>query len=71
MESIKVKNELLSDEVNKLKVIIDEVKTGRPSTTTISSQKCIKTIPISKHSSCRVMAFNKNKMLLVSVYAVQ
>jgi len=64
---MKVKNQILTNEINELRSIVNKYNSERPSTS-ISPRQCIKTINISKTPSCRVMAFSKAQMLLVSVY---
>lgn len=66
---MKVNNELLKEEVKRLKANIGNMKCGQLSTE-VSPRQHIKTITISKNPSCRVMAFNKNAMMLVNVYTL-
>lgn len=70
-DKFKAKNDYLVNEVNKLKCVIEEMKAGHKSivNSTNSSnliRKCLKHIHLCKTRGCRVMAFNKNSMLLVS-----
>lgn len=70
-DKFKAKNDNLVNEVNKLKCVIEEMEAGhRVNVNTTNSsnvfRKCLKHIRLCKTPGCRVMAFNKNSMLLVS-----
>lgn len=65
----KAKYEYAATEVKKLRVLVESQKHGLPSSSNqTSNRQCLKKINLSKtNAGCRVMAFNKSKMLLVSI----
>lgn len=66
VEKWKVKNDLLSNELEKLKKIIADSKSDQPcSSGPTSIRQCIKKVNLCKDAGCRVMAYNKHNMLLV------
>jgi len=67
-ERWKVKATFLDHEVKRLKTIVNvelQKKASISGPTTL--RQCIKKINICKNLGCRVMAFNKNNMMMVSV----
>lgn len=67
VEKYKVKNQHLIAENERLKSVIEKSKSGLSSTTGPTTFRlCLKKINLCKNPSCRVMAFNKNTMMLVS-----
>lgn len=69
IEKWKVKNESLCAEVNKLKTIIERLNNNEPINFSgpTHARQCLKKISLCKSPSCRVVAFNKHNMLLVSM----
>lgn len=73
VEKWKVKNNLLNNEVEKLKKIIEDSKNVQSCSSSSSSsgptsvRQCIKKIHLCKDAGCRVMAYNKNNLLLVII----
>lgn len=72
VEKWKVKNNLLNNEVEKLKKIIEDSKNVQSCSSSSSSgptsvRQCIKKVPLCKDAGCRVMAYNKNNLLLVII----
>uniref|UniRef100_A0A2S2PGK9 RING-type E3 ubiquitin transferase n=1 Tax=Schizaphis graminum TaxID=13262 RepID=A0A2S2PGK9_SCHGA len=65
-ERWKVKATYLDNEVKRLKTIVNAELQNKPSTSGSSTvRQCIKKIAICKNLGCRVMAFNKNNMMMV------
>lgn len=65
----KIKNCTLREEVKRLKTIVDKMVAGVPPSSIgpTSGRQCLKRIKIhGANPSCRVMAFNRNNMLLAS-----
>jgi len=64
----KVQHEHLINEVRRLKTVVEGMQSGQPSTSgPTSNRSCLKKISLGKNNpGCRVLAFNKNSMLLVS-----
>lgn len=57
----------LDKEVKRLKTAVDEEAFDRPSTSGPTAiRQCIKKINLCKNKGCRVLAFNKANMMLVS-----
>lgn len=55
-------------ENERLKSVIENSKFGLPSTSGPTSlRKCLKKIVLCRSPGCRVMAYNKSNMMLVSV----
>lgn len=69
LDTFKVKNQSLCAEVKKLKTIIEILNNNQPikASGPTYSRRCLKKINLCKTPSCRVMAFNKHNMLLVSL----
>jgi len=64
----KVRAEILDTEVKRLNTIKHKELSSNASANGLNvPPSCIKTINICKNQSCRVMAFNKNDLMLVSV----
>jgi len=67
-ERWKVKASYLDNEVKRLKSLVDNEVHHKPSTSGPTAiRQCLKKINLCKNQGCRVMAFNKNNMMLVSV----
>jgi hypothetical protein len=67
-ERWKVKATFLDSEVKRLKTIVNaEIQNKASTSGPTTLRQCIKKINICKNQGCRVMAFNKNNMMMVSV----
>jgi len=65
-ERWKVKATYLDNEVKRLKTMVNFELQNKPSTSgSTTVRQCIKKINICKNLGCRVMAFNKNNMMMV------
>lgn len=65
-----MKHTNLREEVKRLKALVDKLVAGVPPTSVgpTSGRQCLKKIKIhGTNPDCRVIAFNRNNMLLVSI----
>lgn len=70
IESWRTKNANLREEVKRLKTLVDKMIAGVPPSSIgpTSGRQCLKRIKIhGVNPGCRVMAFNRNNMLLVCI----
>lgn len=66
-EKWKVRATYLDGEVKRLKTMVDIDLLKKQAAGPTSLRQCIKKINVCKNSGCRVMAYNKETMMLVSV----
>jgi len=66
-ENWKIKATFLDGEVKRLKTMVDTDLLNKEAAGPSSLRKCLKKINICKNLGCRVMAYNKETMMLVSV----
>lgn len=66
-EKWKVKATYLDNEVKRLKTMVDADLLNKQAAGPTSLRQCIKKINLCKNLGCRVMAYNKYSMMLVSI----